>query len=272
MESTQSQKIYNFLLERPPTPIYERITKAFKNALEHLGHRVIYFDPSQFETYEDACKSFLEITRNKSIDYCIVTNNLTVLQSHLSKNDQRIFELIETPLIFLHHDHIAGHFVGGHGFSKTLNSFLNVKEKSWHFCLEANNIIDLKLMGVERVYPIFHCSEFCKPATFIENKEVYNVSFLGHILPSVEKIFIENKFVELPYSHYILADFWNRMVRLDRKIEPSATTYSSSITNPGSKDFFEIKFLYKYAFSILSPCFRGELIKRLNKVEIDILG
>jgi len=60
MEAIHPEQTFHFLMERSPTPIYERINLAFKDALEELGHRVTSFDPSKFESYDEALQCFLD--------------------------------------------------------------------------------------------------------------------------------------------------------------------------------------------------------------------
>jgi SAM-dependent methyltransferase len=270
MEARQPKKTFHFLMERPLTPIYERINRAFKDALEELGHRVTYFDHTQFESYNQALKYFFERIASKVIDYCLITSTSKVFYSYFQDAESYLFELIKAKLVFIHHDDISNIFIWESDFRLTLQAWHRVKDRSIHFCLEYSNFIDLKFLGFEQVYPIRHGSEFKRINS--PQEYAYTVSFVGHVVPE-----LENSFNVLPYSHQLYADFWTRLVNLDKKIKPSAISFSNQMRRlDNSRDFFEQKFFYIAAMNPLSPCFRGELITRLiaklDNINIDIFG
>jgi hypothetical protein len=106
---------------------------------------------------------------------------------------------------------------------RLLAAWRKVGDRSFHFCLESANFLDLRMLGFERVYPILHGSEFKKIAT--PDSYTYDVSFVGHVLPNLQPIFEE--YQHLSCSHFVAADFWSRIVALDKKINPSAIVYAS---------------------------------------------
>ncbi len=270
MEARHSDQTFHFIMERSPTPIYERINLAFKNALEELGHQVTYFDPSLFESEEQAYQYFLENLAFLGINYCFITSNSSFLYSYIKDSKIYLFELIEAPLIFIHHDDISNYFNTKRDFPENLQSFQRVKDKSIHFCLEYANFLDLRFLGFERVYMIRHGSEF-KYINSPKDKP-YTLSFVGHVLPK-----LEDTFNLLPYSHLLHADFWTRLVKLDKKLKPAAISFANQMLKlDKSLDFFDQKFFYISALNLVSPCFRGELltrlITRLSNIILDIFG
>jgi spore maturation protein CgeB len=266
MKAIQPEKTFHFLMERPLTPIYERINRAFKDALEELGHRVTYFDHTQFENYQEALKYFFKNIASQVIDYCLITSNSQVFYSYFQDAEKYLFELMEGQLIFIHHDDIAQNFIWKRDFVSTLQSWQRVKDRSIHFCLESTNVSDLRLMGFEQVYNIVHGSEFkyIKPP----KEYFYTLSFVGHLLPELGE-----EFKLFPYAHLFQADFWNRLIKLDTKFKASAISFSKKMQNiDNNSNFFEQKFFYIAAMNLVSPCFRGELFKRLKNIEMDIFG
>lgn len=266
METQQAEKTFHFLMERPLTPIYERISRAFKEALEELGHQVTYFDRSEFTSYQEAFRHFFQEIAPQVIDYCIVTGNSTFFYSYFEDAECYLFELIKTPLIFIHHDDISHNLIWKRDFVSTFQSWQRVKDRSLHFCLESTNVSDLKLMRFEQVYSIVHGSEFkyIKPP----QEYSYTLSFVGHVLPELGE-----EFKSLPHSHLFQDNFWNRLAKLDKKLKPSAVSFSQEMQNiDDDSNFFEQKFFYITAMNLVSPCFRGELFKRLKNIEMDIFG
>lgn len=266
MEAKQLNKTFHFLMERPLTPIYERISCAVKEALEKLGHQVTYFDRSQFSSYEEAFRHFFQVIASQVIDYCFISGNSTFLYSYFEDAECYLFELVEMPLIFIHHDDISHNLIWKRDFNATLQSWQRVKDRSIHFCLESSNVFDLKLMGFEQVYSIVHGSEFkyIKPP----QEYAYTLSFVGHVLPK-----LGDEFKSLPSSHLFIDSFWHRLSKLDETLKSSATSFSEEMrVIDENSNFFEQKFFYITAMNLVSPCFRGELFQRLNNLELDIFG
>ncbi len=251
-------------MERPGTPIYQRISKGLKDALEGIDHQVLYFDSSQFYNHNDAVTNLFQVCKLQQIDYCIITGDVVTLLS-LSPEEKFIFELIEIPLIFVHYDNIAAYIERNKNF---LQRLLKVKDRSFHFCLEYSNSLDLRIMGFKHVYSIYHASEFFKSNH--SNYYNYEVSFVGSLLKGVES----SKFIRFSshiYSHYLQADFWNRLARFDFNIEQSAIDFSKKISE-NNINYYENKYYYIYLMTLMSTFFRGELIKKLTCTNIDIIG
>ena len=284
MEARQAKKTFHFLMERPLTPIYERINRAFKDTLEELGHTVTYFDRREFDNYYQALQYFFKKISPQVIDYCIITSDSTVFYSYFEDAKSYLFELIEAQLIFIHHDDISHNFTWKHTFSFTLQSLQRVKERSIHFCIEYDNFFDLRLMGFEKVYTILHASEF--NCTYSPTEKPYTLSFVGHVLPelgdALNSLIYSNPLQSDYWEHLIKsvqASFWTRLAKLDKKIKSSATSFSKQMRNLDTTlNFFEQKFFYMATINSVTPYFRGEFFTRLisllisNNIGLDIFG
>ena len=137
-----------------------------------------------------------------------------------------------------------------------------------HFCLEYEDAIDLREMGFERAFPIFHYSEL--EATD-DRHSIDGVSFVGHVLPNFQQFYTEMR--HLPFAHQIAADFWSRIACLDRAIDSSAVRYAKGLHPYGSPGFWKSKFSYRYVTGRMSIYFRGDLMERLPPgIPLDIFG
>nr|WP_290226451.1 glycosyltransferase [Trichocoleus desertorum] len=260
----QTSGFYKFLIEQSPTPIYQRIIKNLEYILTKLGNEVVISYPGQFKDEID----YLQYISSQEIDYCIITNSSSLISSYSEVFNVFIFELINVPIIFIHHDNIFSDLHEHEKIKPKLEAFCRIKSKSFHFCIEYYNFLDLKSLGIENVYSIHHASEFkyIKPC----KKYLYDVSFVGHVLPE-----LGSTLGEASYSHLLKADFWNRLVHLDKELEQSAISFATRASSSQSNfiDFLEAKYLYiSMLHSNSSPFFRGEVIKRLKNVNIHIFG
>ncbi len=274
MNVSKNQQKYVFLIERSLTPIYQRISKGFKDALEKQGHQVIYFNRSHYSSQNDAIQNLIKMTQIEEIDYCLILSNSVFLKSYCKSLNHYVFELLCLKLIFIHHDSIGyNFFVAENAFASYVEAIYRVNHQSWHFCIEQEDIIDLKLLGIKRVYHIFHASEFTKIRS--DDQYEYNISFVGHILPGFGEIYKSSPgLVSLPAFHQVSAGFWNRMINLNLKLKQSS--YNQVFFK--SKDIFDKtsafqnKFEYIYLASMLNPAFRGEIINSLKTSQIHIVG
>ncbi|HEY9909336.1 MAG TPA: glycosyltransferase, partial [Thermosynechococcaceae cyanobacterium] len=65
--------------------------------------------------------------------------------------------------------------------------------------------------------------------------------------------------------HSIAADFWSRLVSLDKKIDPSAVIYAGQQGNTiKDVEFVKRKSVYRNLIGLLSPYLRGELLSHLD--------
>jgi SAM-dependent methyltransferase len=256
---------YLFAIESSNTPIYSRIIDNFRKTLLQIGHQVLVLDLSKFATIEEI-KAFFE---DRSVDYCLITNPVGLLSQYIKSENLFLFEYLTTKLIFIHHDNLMSEAHGNIiNITDKLNAFRKSADKSYHFCLEYSNFLDLRSLGIDRVYPIFHASEFDllpKQSSLYD----YDVSFVGHVLPC-----LGDNFSDLPYSHHLRADFWNRLVNLDTSIEKSAISLARQLqqTESITPDFLACKYYYLSLLHTHSQFFRGELIRRIDTKQIDVIG
>lgn len=259
-----------FLLESSPTPIYRRMTYSYQQAIERQGHRVIYFQPDQLTSLEAAVNEFLEIMRSPVATHLVIFDNSVLCT--LQGNTQYLFEEFNGPLVFLHHDSLCNTLVsfGSDNGFKLLQAWQRVKSRSFHFCLEYSNYLDLRELGFENVYSIRHASEF-QPVKFPLNQRS-QLSFVGHLLPHFHDEF--QPIAHLPYAHYSARDFWSRLTALETAFYPNAIAYAQQVSQEMQDPaFLERHFSYLYALASLSGSFRGELIKRIDsQYSIDIFG
>ncbi|MGA7932953.1 MAG: glycosyltransferase [Kovacikia sp.] len=261
-----------FLVESSPTPIYQRITSGYRSALEQCGNSVIYFNPSEYASFDEALESLLELAHSGEIDILLIFDNSSLIRFFLEQSNRFVFELFQAFLVFIHHDNIWSSFAdheietGQH----LLEGWQRVNHRSIHFCIESTNFIDLKSMGFDRVYSIFHGSEFEKipPPEFY----AFDLLFVGHVLPGIEVV--AKPYSNLPFFHRIAADYWQRLICLDREIELSAMAYAQS--QPGTDSSVQSirhRSNYQYVASRLSLGFRGDLIKRINPIfPVNVIG
>lgn len=260
----------SFLLEASPTPIYRRMTDAYQQTLTRQGYAVTYFKPHQCPDLATAIAAFRELLQAQEVTHLLLFDNSQIpLLVH--PDGHFILEEFAGHLVFLHHDNLANSLVklGGAQAARILDLWQRIKHRSSHFCLEYTNCLDLQALGISRCYPIGHGSEF---AYVRESPDYhYEISFVGHVLPSVELVFPE--FEPLPYSHRLAQSFWSRLVRLDHACDRDALTYASQICDPADPLFITHKFAYLHALGLLSTSFRGELLKRLHpEFAIAIIG
>ncbi len=266
---------YKFFLESLPTPIYRRISDAYKTALKKRGHSVFEFDWTGFSNLETALALIMGIINEQSIDYLLIFDNASLCTFFLQESNCFVFEKFNASIIFLHHENLCRRFVDSQNnlASNILEGWHRVRDRSIHFCLERSNCADLKALGFDRVYPLSHASEFTK----VEPTEAYayEVSFVGHVLPGFERIssYINFDHARYPY-HFLAANFWARLVALDQELETSSTQFA---TQQGWKypdlGFFEQKFIHRANLHSLSSFFRGELIQAIDRsIKVDIIG
>jgi spore maturation protein CgeB len=263
MATAQTEFSGKFLIESSPTPIYQRITSGYRVALEGCGNSVIYFNPSEYASFDEALEVLLKLAQSREIDYLLIFDNSPLIRFFLEQSNQFVFELFQSFLIFIHHDNIWSSFAdheietGQH----LLEGWERVKHRSMHFCIESNNFIDLRSMGFDSVYSIFHGSEFERippPESY-----TFDLSFVGHVLPGIDVV--ANSYSNLPFFHRIAADYWLRLISFDWEIEPSAMAYAQSqLKTNNNIQSIRNRSNYQYVASRLSLGFRGDLIKRIN--------
>lgn len=244
---------YCFLLEKPIAQTEKRITEGYKDALEKQGHRVVLFDADQYS--DKALQHYIGTLTSQKIDYVIIFDHSPCATAYLNEIDSFTSDQFIASLLFIHYENIWSD--SGHN---SFSAWQKLNDRSLHFCLEYGNFIDLRIMGIKRVYPIFHSSEFRRES--VPESFTHDVSCVGSFSPSISNVLEEHE--QLPFSPQVAADFWQRLTSLNKKIAPSAVAFASRNGSFGSSDFISVRSRYQHLLNQLSPCFRGELIKRIN--------
>jgi len=252
----------SFLIESSPTPIYQRIINAFSKAISSLGHTVDLVDIEGITLDE-----YISYVKKTSPDFILATNHAGVASMYIQEVGQFVFQMLETKLIFIHHDNILSTLTDIKAIEKKLNGWVVTKDISWHFCLEYDSFLDLRSIGITNCFPINHASEFQKSK--YDKDYSYDLSFVGHVLPSLDQ-HIKN----LPFSHLIQADMWNRITNLPHKLSKQATKFAANKLNTEeiSLQSLSLKYFYISCLHTQSMSFRGEIISRINNINIDIIG
>jgi spore maturation protein CgeB len=251
-----------FLMESSPTPIYQRIINAFSKALSSLGHTVDVIDIEGI-----TLENYISYVRKTSPDFILATNPSSIISTYVQELDKFVFQMIETQFIFVHHDNIFSNLMDVETIQKKLNAWISIKDISWHFCLEYDNFLDLRNIGVNNCFSVNHASEFQK-SKYDKNYN-YDLSFVGHVLPNLDQ-----SIKSLPFSHLIQADIWNRITNLPYKLSERATKFATNKLNieEVSVKSLCLKYFYMSCLHTQSQFFRGEIISRFISSNIDIVG
>lgn len=254
---------YRFYVEHSLIPIYQRIIKALTNAFAQLGHRVESAAPVDFSGLDD----YIRHINSQKFDFVLITNSSSSLYRRWEVMGGYGFEFVNTNIVFIHHDSLFSSSRSLEEIRCQLIAFHLHRERSYHFCLESSNLADLKSLGLPYVYSLEHASEY--PYLSIPQTYQYEVSFVGHLKP-----FLGDKLSDLPFSHRLRADVWQRIVNLDTSLEKSANAFVA-MTCSTTEDLFELLSLKHYYMLLLhghSMRFRGEIVRRIRDALLDVFG
>lgn len=269
MANQFSSRQYSFLIETSATPIYQRIVTAFVDTLRQLGHQVHLINAWQYSSELD----YLKEISGLDLDFCLITNSLVRLLSYSEQKSGFLYEFVKCPLIFIHHDSLFSYLLDApdkleqEHMVKRLQELHKRKDKDWHFCLEYYNFLDLRALGFNQAYQIYHASEFQNLG--VSNSYKYDVSFVGHVISG------ENQPMEhCSFIHWLKADYWNRILKLDYKVENSANTFATKQTSDSDNilNFIPEKYFYIGALHAYSMYLRSEIIKGVKNFPVDIIG
>jgi hypothetical protein len=256
---------YKFFIEQSPTPIRQRIIENIEKSLIELGHKIISFNPSNFQ----GSQQYLDHINRHNIDYCIITNSRSILSLFSSDVDSFLFEKVHASLIFIHHDNPFSGYFSLDDIQLNLQAYLNVKNKSFHFFIEYSNFIDFKKLGINNSFSIFHSSEFKPIKKSLSPREI-DVSFVGHLLPGND-----NSLEDLPFSYLLKRDYWTRVSSVNETSENSSYLFAKQNCGDSKNQLklFSLKFFYIAMLHKLSQSFRGEIIGRIiNDFNVSIYG
>ena len=261
VNNTSPAQTYTFLIEGSRTPIYQRIITAFSNAFQEFGHRVVSIKPYQFQG-----EGYLKEIERINPDFCILTNPISSLARYQPSINKFIFEKISSKLIFIHHDNIFSNLNQLSEIKRKLTALKATCDRSYHFCLEYTNYLDLRSLGFPQVYCLPHASEFTTQNS--SSQYTYQTSFVGHLTPDV---YVPDNF---PHSAQVQSHIWQRISDLNFNLDAVATQYASDRTNSvvTNSKFLSLKYYYISLLHRFSQPFRGEIIKRIANTKLDIIG
>lgn len=269
MNNQISSTGYSFFIETSATPIYQRIAAAFVNTLRELGHQVYFVNPWQYASDEE----YLGAIALLNLDYCLITNSVTRLLSYCSTKAGFLYEFIDLPLIFIHHDSVFKYLQSRSRKIET-DEMLSILEKlhirrhrDWHFCLEYYNFLDLRALGFDKAYHIYHASEF--QSLGVPPNYQHEVSFVGHVVDGEC-----NPLEDFAFTHWINSDYWNRVVNVDYCMEKTANSFAKKLSKNSETHLLYVvcKYLYLSALHTYSYYFRGQIVKNIKDIPIDIIG
>ena len=252
-----------FLIETSETPIYQRIINTFKKALLELGHTVALMDTTNLSSIEE----YLSIIKREDPDLILSIDSFSIFANYSKHLNKFIFEDVDITIIFIHYDNIFRVLHDSSIIKKKLTSFYRIRKKSWHFCLEYDNFLDLRNLGINNTFSISHISEFTEflPSTGYKHE----VAFLGHVLPSISDTIARN-----PFSHLLQSHIWQRIAKLDTQLSSYADEFAVKQLGEVHRSihFLSIKYFYISLLHGQSQGFRGEIIQRINNANVDIIG
>ncbi len=117
-----------------------------------------------------------------------------IIQSRIPDRKEYFFEVFPGKLIFLHQDKI----LSGLNFVENILKIIawkNIASRSFHLCIEPNDLVDLKSVGIFNAAIVPHATEI-EPSDPCENFFDYNVSFVGHVVPSSYRSLFDEKRIQ----------------------------------------------------------------------------
>ena len=202
-------------------------------------------------------------------DFVVITNFSGVLTLPVEGKNKLFFEYLNTNLIFIHHDDIFHRGICIEDNLMCIDSFKSTKQRSWHFCIEPRNCLDLKLLGLENIYSITHASEFSRLEQSSPTSQ-FDLSFVGHIVPPID---LNRIFNQAPFSHKLHLAYWDRVCKLSNSVEKIAQECTEhGLPNAGIELSTAFKSLLITQLHSVSQYFRGDIIKRLKDYKLQIFG
>ena len=112
-----------FLIESSNLPIYKRIINTFKTALLEIGHTVSLIDTTNLSSVEE----YLLLIKKENPDFILSIDSFSTLTSYLENPNGFIFEITNTPIIFIHYDNIFSNLYSPDVIRKKLMSFYRIR-------------------------------------------------------------------------------------------------------------------------------------------------
>ena len=159
-------------LEGSGTPIYRRIINGMARSLKKKRHQTITVEPGREPPLE-----FVRRVNELKPDLVIISNLFGALSAYSPGEKKYIYELLDSPAVFLHYDNLLGPIGDVSEIKRRLNTLVSISGRSSHFFIENNIGSDFQKLSVQNAHKMYHASEF----DLIENngKYRYGVSFVG---------------------------------------------------------------------------------------------
>jgi hypothetical protein len=251
-----------FIIERSKTQIYDRIAVAFGNELAAMGHSVITINDANM-----GATQFVDAVNDLKADCFLSTNEQNFIQAFDPHSNRFCFEDIKAKIIFVHHDNFLSVLKDDVLIQRKVNAYKAVAEKSFHFCIERDNVDEFRALGFNNIFHIWHASELVPQP---QSRSYYGVSFVGHIFPDL--------------SSYPLHQLPNAELHVDvykQKINDLSTEtnllYKQYLAVDGRYDETDLKSFSKKQqwvgeFNYLTFPTRGEVLQSIKSEVIEIFG
>lgn len=254
------------IVEGSRTPIYRRIICGLVDSLKRRQLEIICAEPGT-ETPVEFAKSLNALNP----DLVIIPNMYGLLSVYSPEEQKYMFELLDSPVVFVHYDNYLGPINHRDEIIRRLNALISMSGKSTHFCIEDNHVTDIQRLPAGCAHKIYHASEFERIAN--DGKYRYDVSFVGHLMP--ESLLLERVDTSHPFMEKVLAAYWKRLGSLDYRIEEDAITFADQCI-PSRRpivDWLTVKQSYRANINRASVYLRGRIISELaDDFDIDVIG
>lgn len=259
-----------FLIEESLTPILQRINVQIVGELSRRGHQVIMVPAA---TARDR-SAYIDYVAEAEPDYFIIANPFGYMCGFNPAEMRYLFEIIETSLIFIHHENLCANARSIEDAATLLTSYQRVSRRAHHFCIEHQNYIDLRRLGIENAHPAVHCTEFTQVRGSVDDTDQnIDLSFVGHVLDGN----LHKPGFQASFPHVMLQDYYGRLTDFSRQFEPSAVQFASAYAEAAEssvKPNLEAgaKYFYHSLANSLTLLFRGDVIRGIGDREIHIVG
>jgi len=257
---------FKIVIEGSRTPIYSRIINGLAHSLE-----VKYRQTIMIELDNGSQLEFVQRINELKPDLVIIPNLFGLLSTYHSGMQKYAYELLVSPIVFLHYDNVLGPINDWDEIERRLKTFVSMSGSSTHFCIEDSNWSDFQKLSIQTAHRIDHATEF----SLVENagKYRYDLSFVGHLLP--ESIFLDSIDSDSLLDERVLTAYRRRREHLDYRIEEGAISFAD-LSVPSMQpiiDWLTAKQIYRARINGTSLCLRGGIISDLaDSFDIDVIG
>ena len=257
---------FKIIIEGSRTPIYRRIIHGLAHSLGNKHHQTITIEPDTGSPLE-----FVQRINELKPDLVIISNLFGLLSSYHSGVQKYAYEMLSSPIVFLHYDNVLGPINDWDEIERRLTTLVSMSGKCTHFCIENSNCSDLQKLSIPDAHRINHATELDR----VDNsgKYRYDVSFVGHVLP--ESIFLNSVDPDNLLDESVLAAYRKRRERLDYRIEEDAISFAdlSVPTMQPIIDWLTAKQIYRARINGTSLCLRGGIISGVaDNFDVDVIG